>query len=123
MPLPVAFDGFIEQSKRVSPTCLICFEREEDQEMVQWTVSPTQGCEPCRASGLRGPIGGHGPFAPIANRPISLRIYPDRLVVVRKARRMAQAVTDLIDRARVRHGFKNPGEGRASLQSMRRVSK
>jgi hypothetical protein len=27
MPLPVAFDGFIELSKRVSPTCLISFER------------------------------------------------------------------------------------------------
>jgi transposase len=27
MPLPPAFDGFVEQSKRVSPTCLISFER------------------------------------------------------------------------------------------------
>ena len=27
MPLPVAFDGFVELSKRVSPTCLISFER------------------------------------------------------------------------------------------------
>ncbi len=27
MPLPVAFDGFAGQSKRVSPTCLINFER------------------------------------------------------------------------------------------------
>jgi hypothetical protein len=27
MPLPVAFDGFIELRKRVSPTCLISFER------------------------------------------------------------------------------------------------
>ncbi len=27
MPLPVALDGFIELSKRVSPTCLISFER------------------------------------------------------------------------------------------------
>ena len=32
MPVPPAFDGFIEWSKRVSPTCLISFEREEDQE-------------------------------------------------------------------------------------------
>lgn len=52
MPLPVAFDGFIEQSKRVSPTCLICFER------TRYSVP-----------------------ASFANRPISLRIYPDRLVV------------------------------------------
>ena len=27
MALPAAFDGFVEQSKRVSPTCLITFER------------------------------------------------------------------------------------------------
>ncbi len=27
MPTPPAFDGFVEQSKRVSPTCLISFER------------------------------------------------------------------------------------------------
>jgi len=35
-----------------------------------------------RAAGLRGPIRGHGPFAPFANRPVSLRIYPERIVVV-----------------------------------------
>lgn len=53
MPLPVAFDGFIELSKRVSPTCLISFERN------RYSVP-----------------------ASFANRPVSLRIYPDRLVVV-----------------------------------------
>ncbi|MDM7969649.1 MAG: IS21 family transposase [Paracoccaceae bacterium] len=52
MPLPVAFDGFIELSKRVSPTCLISFERN------RYSVP-----------------------ASFANRPVSLRIYPDRLVV------------------------------------------
>ena len=52
MPLPVAFDGFIEMSKRVSPTCLISFERS------RYSVP-----------------------ASFANRPVSLRIYPDRLVV------------------------------------------
>jgi hypothetical protein len=52
MPLPVAFDGFIEVSKRVSPTCLISFERN-------------RYCVP----------------ASFANRPVSLRVYPDRLVV------------------------------------------
>jgi transposase len=52
MPLPVAFDGFVELSKRVSPTCLISFERN------RYSVP-----------------------ASFANCPVSLRIYPDRLVV------------------------------------------
>ena len=52
MPLPAAFDGFIELSKRVSPTCLISFERN------RYSVP-----------------------ASFANRPVSLRIYPERLVV------------------------------------------
>lgn len=53
MPLPTAFDGFVEQSKGVSPTCLINFERH------RYSVP-----------------------ASFANRRISLRIYPERLVVV-----------------------------------------
>lgn len=52
MPLSVAFDGFVELSKRVSPTCLVHFERN------RYSVP-----------------------ASFANRPVSLRIYPDRLVV------------------------------------------
>lgn len=52
MPAPPAFDGFVEQSKRVSPTCLISFERN------RYSVP-----------------------ASFANRPVSLRVYPDRLVV------------------------------------------
>jgi hypothetical protein len=52
MPLPVAFDGFIEISKRVSPTCLISFDRN------RYSVP-----------------------ASFANRPVSLRVYPERLVV------------------------------------------
>jgi hypothetical protein len=52
MPTPPAFDGFVEQSKRVSPTCLISFER------TRYSVP-----------------------ASFANRPVSLRIHPDRLVV------------------------------------------
>jgi hypothetical protein len=52
MPLPVAFDGFIEISKRVSPTCLISFE--------------------CNRYSVP---------ASFANHPVSLRIYPGRLVV------------------------------------------
>ena len=52
MPLPQAFDGFVEKSKRVSPTCLINFDRN------RYSVP-----------------------ASFANRPVSLRIYPERLVV------------------------------------------
>jgi hypothetical protein len=51
MALPAAFDGFVEQGKRVSPTCLITFERN------RYSVP-----------------------ASFANRPVSLRIYPERLL-------------------------------------------
>jgi len=53
MPLPTAFDGYVEQNKRVSPTCLITFDRN------RYSVP-----------------------ASFANRPVSLHIYPERLVVV-----------------------------------------
>lgn len=53
MTLPTAFDGFVEHSKRVSPTCLITFERN------RYSVP-----------------------ASFANRPISLHVYPERLVIV-----------------------------------------
>jgi transposase len=52
MPVPPAFDGFVELRKRVSPTCLISFERN------RYSVP-----------------------ASFANRPVSLRIYPERIVV------------------------------------------
>jgi hypothetical protein len=52
MALPPAFDGFVEHSKRVSPTCLITFERN------RYSVP-----------------------ASFANRPVSLRVYPERLVI------------------------------------------
>jgi hypothetical protein len=52
MPLPTAFDGFVEHSKRVSPTCLISFERN------RYSVP-----------------------ASFANRPVSVRVYPDRIVI------------------------------------------
>ncbi len=61
MPLPVAFDGFIEISKRVSPTCLISFERN------RYSVP-----------------------ASFANRPVSLRVYPDRLVVAAEGNILCQ---------------------------------
>ncbi len=53
MPLPTMFDGFVEERKRVSPTCLITFDR------TRYSVP-----------------------ASFANRPVSLRIYPEQLVVV-----------------------------------------
>jgi transposase len=52
MPLGRPFDGFVEHSKRVSPTCLVHFERN------RYSVP-----------------------ASFANRPVSLRIYPQRVVI------------------------------------------
>jgi hypothetical protein len=52
MPLGRSFDGFVEHAKRVSPTCLIHFERN------RYSVP-----------------------ASFANRPVSLRVYPDRIVI------------------------------------------
>jgi len=46
------FDGFVEQIKRVSPTCLVHFDRN------RYSVP-----------------------ASFANRPVSLRIYPERIVI------------------------------------------
>ena len=51
--MPPAFDGFVEHSKRVSPTCLITFERN------RYSVP-----------------------ASFANRRVSLHVYPERLVIV-----------------------------------------
>ena len=53
MPLGRTFDGFVEHTKRVSPTCLVHFEAN------RYSVP-----------------------ASFANRPVSLRVYPERLVVV-----------------------------------------
>ena len=53
MPLPPAFDGFIEHTKRVSSTCLVTFERNRYSVPAQF-----------------------------ANQRISLRVYPQRLVMV-----------------------------------------
>ncbi|WP_157081340.1 IS21 family transposase, partial [Novosphingobium naphthalenivorans] len=52
MPLGRPFDGFVEHTKRVSPTCLISFERN------RYSVP-----------------------ASFANRPVSLRVYPDWIVI------------------------------------------
>lgn len=61
MPLSCPFDGFIEHSKPVSPTCLVLFERN------RYSVP-----------------------ASYANRPISLRVYADRLVFVAEAQIIAE---------------------------------
>jgi len=63
MAVPVAFDGFIEHSKRVSSTCLITFEHN------RYSVP-----------------------ASFANRVISLRVYPQRLVIVAEAQVVAEHV-------------------------------
>jgi hypothetical protein len=63
MQLPPAFDGFVENSKRVSPTCLISFERN------RYSIP-----------------------ASFANRPVSLRVYPDRLVVAAESNILCEHV-------------------------------
>lgn len=55
------FDGFVEHTKRVSPTCLINFERN------RYSVP-----------------------ASFANRPVSLRVYAERLVMVSEGRIIAE---------------------------------
>lgn len=61
MPVPPAFDGFVEDAKRVSSTCLITHEHN------RYSVP-----------------------ASFANRMISLRIYPERLVIVAEAQVVAE---------------------------------
>ncbi|PZQ85411.1 MAG: IS21 family transposase [Ancylobacter novellus] len=53
MAVPRPFDGFVEHAKRVSPTCLVHLERN------RYSVP-----------------------ASFANRPVSLRVYTDRIVIV-----------------------------------------
>jgi hypothetical protein len=52
MPVGRPFDGFVEHTKRVSPTCLVHFERN------RYSVP-----------------------ASFANRPVSLRVYPERIAL------------------------------------------
>lgn len=61
MRVPPPFDGFIEHTKRVSPTCLIAFERS------RYSVP-----------------------ASFANRPVSLRVYADELVIAAEGREIAR---------------------------------
>ena len=67
MELPCPFDGFVEHTKRVSPTCLIMFESN------RYSVP-----------------------ASYANRPISVRVYADRLVFVAEAQIIAEHIRLII---------------------------
>ena len=74
MPLGRPFDGFVEHTKRVSPTCLVNFERN------RYSVP-----------------------ASFANRPISLRVYPHRIVVVAEGQIVCEHQR-VIDRSHSRQG-------------------
>ena len=63
MVMPPPFDGFVELTKRVTPTCLIHFERN------RYSVP-----------------------AAFANRVVSMRAYADRIVLVAEARVIAEHV-------------------------------
>jgi transposase len=69
MPLGRPFDGFVEQTKRVTPTCLVHFDRN------RYSVP-----------------------ASFANRPVSLRIYPERIVVVAEGQVLCEHAR-IIDRS------------------------
>jgi len=61
MKIPPPFDGFVEDTKRVSPTCLVNFERN------RYSVP-----------------------AAFANRPVSVRAYANRVVVVAEGQSIAE---------------------------------
>jgi transposase len=69
MKLGRPFDGFVEHTKRVSPTCLIHFERN------RYSVP-----------------------ASFANRPVSLRVYPERIAVAAEGQILCEHVR-IIDRS------------------------
>ena len=66
MPLPRSFDGFVEHAKRVSPACLIHLERN------RYSVP-----------------------ASFANRPVSVRVYPERIVVAAEGQIICEHRRDL----------------------------
>ena len=63
MVTPVPFDGFVEQTKRVTPTCLVHVDRN------RYSVP-----------------------ASFANRPVSVRLYADRVVVAAEGQVIAEHV-------------------------------
>ncbi|MFV0643359.1 MAG: IS21 family transposase [Sphingomonadaceae bacterium] len=68
------FDGFVEHTKRVSPICLVHFERH------RYSVP-----------------------ASFANRPVSLRIYPDRIVIAAEGQILCEHQR-IMDRAHHQRG-------------------
>jgi transposase len=74
MPVSRSFDGFVEYTKRVSPTCLVHLERN------RYSVP-----------------------ASFANRPVSLRVYPDRVVVAAEGQLVCEHGR-IIDRSHDRPG-------------------
>ena len=69
MPLGGLFDGFVEHTKRVSPICLVHFERN------RYSVP-----------------------ASFANRAVSLRVYPERLVIAAEGQILCEHAR-IIDRS------------------------
>jgi hypothetical protein len=86
VPWQGPFDGYAETTVAVSPgsarsglkhatgvfparpsPCLVSFEREEDQETPRWGVSPTQG---------------YSVSAEAVGRPVQVRAYADRVVML-----------------------------------------
>lgn len=63
MPLGRLFDGFVEHAKRVSPTCLISFERN------RYSVP-----------------------ASFANRPVSVRVYPNKIAIAAEGQILCEHV-------------------------------
>ena len=74
MPTSRPFDGFVEYTKRVSPTCLVHLERN------RYSVP-----------------------ASFANRPVSVRVYPDRIVVAAEGQIVCEH-RRVIDRSHHRPG-------------------
>ena len=74
MPASRPFDGFVEYTKRVTPTCLVYLERN------RYSVP-----------------------ASFANRPVSLRVYPDRVVVAAEGLMICEH-RRIIDRSHDRPG-------------------
>src|SRR3546814_2471433 len=73
-PMGLAFYGFVETTKRVSPTCLFAFVRN------RYSVP-----------------------ASFANRPVSLRVYPDRLVIAAEGQILCEH-NRIIDRSHQKPG-------------------
>ncbi len=69
MRLGRPFDGFVEHTKRVSPTCLVHFERN------RYSVP-----------------------ASFANRPVSVRVYPERIVIAAEGRLLCEH-SRIVDRS------------------------